>query len=73
MAPEWYDNIPNHPSWPMVIVNFVRDSEVGINARAKRLAKGAGLSAGIPGKTCAKEEGDEDEDEDVTLESDKSE
>ncbi|KAJ3508065.1 hypothetical protein NMY22_g16732 [Coprinellus aureogranulatus] len=72
MAPEWYDNIPNHPSWPMVIVNFVRDSEVGIHARAKRLAKSAGLSTGIPGKGCAKKE-EEDGDSDVTLESDKSE
>lgn len=72
MAPEFYDNIPNHPSWPMVIVNFIRDAEVGIHARAKRLAKGAGLSAGIPGKACVKKEA-EDGDSDVTLESDKSE
>jgi sphingolipid 4-desaturase/C4-monooxygenase len=39
LAPEFYDNIPAHPSWPMVIVNFIRDSEVGIFARAKRLSK----------------------------------
>ncbi|KAH6909420.1 dihydroceramide delta(4)-desaturase [Coprinopsis sp. MPI-PUGE-AT-0042] len=39
MAPEFYDNIPNHPS--------VAD-EVGIYARAKRLAKGA--------KTCTDSE-----------------
>jgi len=39
LAPEFYDNIPSHPSWPMVIVNFIRDKEVGMFARAKRLAK----------------------------------
>ncbi|TFK62241.1 dihydroceramide delta(4)-desaturase [Pluteus cervinus] len=52
LAPEFYDNIPSHPSWPMVLVNFIRDKEVGIFARAKRLAKSpAGLSEGInPGK-----------------------
>ncbi|KAK7025362.1 sphingolipid delta-4 desaturase [Paramarasmius palmivorus] len=41
LAPEFYDTIPSHPSWPMVIVNFVRDPEVGIFARAKRLSKDA--------------------------------
>ncbi|KAF4616487.1 hypothetical protein D9613_008693 [Agrocybe pediades] len=44
MAPEFYDNIPSHPSWPMVIVNFIRDKEVGIFARAKRLGKGRPLN-----------------------------
>ncbi|KAE9392652.1 dihydroceramide delta(4)-desaturase [Gymnopus androsaceus JB14] len=39
LAPEFYDTLPSHPSWPMVIVNFIRDKEVGIFARAKRLAK----------------------------------
>lgn len=39
LAPEFYDTIPSHPSWPMVIVNFIRDPEVGIFARAKRKAK----------------------------------
>ncbi|KAJ7078138.1 hypothetical protein B0H15DRAFT_954694 [Mycena belliarum] len=32
-----YDTLPSHPSWPMVIVNFIRDKEVGIFARTKRL------------------------------------
>jgi sphingolipid delta-4 desaturase len=40
LAPEFYNSIPSHPSWPMVIVNFIRDKEVGIFARAKRLGKG---------------------------------
>jgi len=39
LAPEFYDTLPSHPSWPMIIVNFIRDKEVGIFARAKRLAK----------------------------------
>ncbi|KAI0071592.1 dihydroceramide delta(4)-desaturase [Panus rudis PR-1116 ss-1] len=39
LAPEFYDTIPSHPSWPMVIVNFIRDKEVGIFARVKRLSK----------------------------------
>jgi len=39
MAPEFYDTIPSHPSWPMVIINFIRDNEVGIFARAKRLSR----------------------------------
>ncbi|KAF8490368.1 fatty acid desaturase-domain-containing protein [Russula emetica] len=36
LAPEFYDTIPSHPSWPMVIVNFIRDRNVGIFARVKR-------------------------------------
>ncbi|OBZ78399.1 Dihydroceramide delta(4)-desaturase [Grifola frondosa] len=39
LAPEFYDTLPSHPSWPMVIVNFIRDPEVGIFARVKRKAK----------------------------------
>lgn len=39
LAPEFYDTIPSHPSWPMVIVNFICDKEAGIFARAKRLSK----------------------------------
>lgn len=47
LAPEFYDNIPSHPSWPMVTINFIRDKEVGIFARAKRLSKEAkGFAAG---------------------------
>ncbi|KAL1747952.1 fatty acid desaturase-domain-containing protein [Schizophyllum fasciatum] len=42
LAPEFYDTIPSHPSWPMIIVNFIRDPEVGIFARAKRRARVAG-------------------------------
>ncbi|CCA69538.1 related to dihydroceramide delta(4)-desaturase [Serendipita indica DSM 11827] len=44
LAPEFYDTLPSHPSWPMVIINFIRDAEVGIFARAKRLAKSTGVT-----------------------------
>ncbi|KAF9530002.1 dihydroceramide delta(4)-desaturase [Crepidotus variabilis] len=43
LAPEYYNTIPSHPSWPMVIVNFIRDKEVGPFARAKRSTKGTPL------------------------------
>ncbi|KAK0192250.1 dihydroceramide delta-4-desaturase [Armillaria mellea] len=39
LAPEFYDTIPSHPSWPMVTINFIRDKDVGIFARAKRVSK----------------------------------
>lgn len=39
LAPEFYDTLPSHPSWPMVLVNFIRDPEVGIFARVKRQSK----------------------------------
>ncbi|KAI0336693.1 dihydroceramide delta-4-desaturase [Cubamyces sp. BRFM 1775] len=45
LAPEFYDTIPSHPSWPMVIVNFIRDPEVGIFARVKRKPKSHGESS----------------------------
>jgi sphingolipid delta-4 desaturase len=46
LAPEFYDTIPSHPSWPMVTINFIRDKEVGLFARAKRLAKKVDVAAG---------------------------
>ena len=39
LAPEFYDTLPSHSSWPMVLINFIRDKEVGIFARVKRTAK----------------------------------
>ncbi|KAF8217777.1 dihydroceramide delta(4)-desaturase [Mycena galopus ATCC 62051] len=62
LAPEAYDTLPAHPSWTMVIVNFIRDKEVGIFARAKRLSKAASAAATAAAKH-----------EDSGLESDKSE
>jgi len=43
MVPEVYDTLPCHPSWPLVILNFILDSEVGIFARAKRMASDKNL------------------------------
>ncbi|KAH9960531.1 dihydroceramide delta-desaturase [Russula compacta] len=40
LAPEIYDTIPSHPSWPMIIINFIRDKDVGIFARVKRPPRG---------------------------------
>ncbi|KAI0360427.1 dihydroceramide delta-4-desaturase [Trametes cingulata] len=48
LAPEFYDTIPCHPSWPMVIVNFIRDPEVGIFARVKRQPKSHGEKQPAP-------------------------
>ncbi|KAJ7636979.1 dihydroceramide delta(4)-desaturase [Roridomyces roridus] len=50
LAPEVYESLPSHPSWPMVIVNFIRDKEVGIFARAKRLSKAARAAADAAAK-----------------------
>ncbi|KAH0834865.1 fatty acid desaturase-domain-containing protein [Lanmaoa asiatica] len=59
LAPEFYDSIPSHPSWPMVIVNFIRDPEVGIFARVKRPKKGIPLSGQVtPSRSCSGSEKD---------------
>lgn len=58
LAPEFYDTIPSHPSWPMVTVNFIRDKEVGIFARAKRVAKAKRAAA-----ASAKRDEDDSSDE----------
>jgi len=44
LAPEFYDTLPSHPSWAMIIVNFIQDPAVGIFARAKRLPKAVRLA-----------------------------
>lgn len=40
IAPEFYDNLPQHNSWSAVIYDFVMDPDVGPYARIKRKAKG---------------------------------
>jgi sphingolipid delta-4 desaturase len=40
LAPEFYDSIPSHPSWPMLTLHFIFDTEVGLFARVKRKDKG---------------------------------
>ena len=36
MAPEFYDTIPHHDSWVMVIWNYITDAHVGPFSRVKR-------------------------------------
>jgi sphingolipid delta-4 desaturase len=40
MAPEYYDNLPQHDSWVKVIHDFITDPEIGPYARVKRKSKG---------------------------------
>ncbi|KAG6810564.1 hypothetical protein H0H92_011320 [Tricholoma furcatifolium] len=56
LAPEFYDVLPAHPSWPMVIVNFIRDKEVGMHARAKRLAKSDSAPGRLTERVLEKEQ-----------------
>ncbi|KAF8316799.1 dihydroceramide delta(4)-desaturase [Clavulina sp. PMI_390] len=39
LVPEVYDTIPSHPSWPMVIFNFIFDVDVSLFSRVKRLSR----------------------------------
>lgn len=41
MAPEFYDCLPYHTSWPMVTVQFILGTDSGLWARIKRKARGA--------------------------------
>lgn len=47
LAPEFYDVLPSHPSWPMITVNFIRDPNVGIWARVKRPSKDVRQAAAL--------------------------
>lgn len=38
IAPEFYDNLPQHKSWSWVIVQFITDPKVGMFSRVKRQA-----------------------------------
>lgn len=40
IAPEFYDNLPQHDSWTAVLYDFVMDPDVGPYARIKRKARG---------------------------------
>ena len=47
MAPEFYDHLPQHKSWPLVIWRFVVDPNVTMYNRVKRRVNGAtGRAAG---------------------------
>ncbi|KXN81880.1 Dihydroceramide delta(4)-desaturase [Leucoagaricus sp. SymC.cos] len=66
LAPEYYDALPAHPSWPMVIVNFICDPEVGIFARAKRVPQGSSMvtpPSGVKGKKVRGDGGESDKSE----------
>ena len=39
MAPDFYDNLPNHTSWVKVLVDFITCDEMGPHARIKRKTK----------------------------------
>ncbi|GAA5995344.1 sphingolipid delta(4)-desaturase family protein [Rhodotorula paludigena] len=39
LAPEFYDVLPSHPSWPGVTWRFITDSDVGMWSRVKRKSK----------------------------------
>ncbi|KAG8709722.1 hypothetical protein FRC08_018114 [Ceratobasidium sp. 394] len=43
LAPEFYDTLPGHPSWPMLTYRFIFDEDVGLYSRVKRQPKEAGL------------------------------
>lgn len=40
IAPEYYDNLPQHSSWIGVLYDFVMDPDIGPYARMKRKHKG---------------------------------
>lgn len=40
MAPEFYDTLPYHTSWPLVTWRFITDPKVGMWSRAKREGRG---------------------------------
>ncbi|GLV36971.1 infertile crescent [Carabus blaptoides fortunei] len=40
IAPEYYDNLPQHNSWTSVLYDFVTDPDIGPYARIKRKHKG---------------------------------
>lgn len=40
IAPEYYDDLPQHNSWVRVIYDFITDPEIGPYARIKRKNKG---------------------------------
>jgi len=49
LVPEVYDNLPSHPSWPMVIFNFIFDRDVGLSSRLKRNAKSSDAAKELDG------------------------
>ncbi|CAE6393450.1 unnamed protein product [Rhizoctonia solani] len=58
LAPEFYDTIPSHPSWPMLTYRFIFDQDVGLYSRVKRAPRESQTRLAREGK---KEEGKEEE------------
>ncbi|KAF8605750.1 dihydroceramide delta-4-desaturase [Ceratobasidium sp. AG-I] len=57
LAPEFYDTLPSHPSWPMLTWRFIFDEDVGLYSRVKREPKESGAKkAGVVEKVVKKEE-----------------
>lgn len=44
LAPEYYDTLPSHKSWPYVTWQFITDPKVGMWSRAKRNGRGERLN-----------------------------
>lgn len=40
LAPEYYDTLPQHKSWPYVTYRFITDPKIGMWSRAKREGRG---------------------------------
>lgn len=40
LAPEFYDTLPRHESWPYVTYRFITDPRIGMWSRAKRTGRG---------------------------------
>lgn len=40
MAPEFYDCLPSHKSWPLVTLQFIFGEDAGLFGRVKRKGKG---------------------------------
>lgn len=40
IAPEYYDDLPQHNSWVKVLYDFIMDPSIGPYARIKRKTKG---------------------------------
>ncbi|GAA5940515.1 hypothetical protein JCM3775_004817 [Rhodotorula graminis] len=57
LAPEFYDVLPSHTSWPGVTWRFITDSNVGMFSRAKRTQKGGRGDEGGGGAGAVKDAG----------------
>ncbi|GAB1522281.1 sphingolipid delta-4 desaturase [Rhizoctonia solani] len=61
LAPEFYDTIPSHPSWPMLTYRFIFDPDVGLYSRVKRAPKESQARLAREGKNATAGQGKEEE------------